>query len=455
MSEGNVTPPSSSWRKTELSGWALFTHPALHVAREAADGGVELTLVGHAIHLEEQSDDLDLIVRLLLQKRLISRQAYLDELEELSGRYVVIDSDGCKTWIQSDAAALRNVYYHPTRRVLASHMNLVAEVLGGLPVSRYGSAEWRRRNRSFSTPGSETHWEGVKFLNANLELRLEDFQVRRVAMRPPYELTVEASADEVLDLTRLQLPFLTANDRPVVSLTAGQDSRTTLAILRPRRSEFHYFTYALHYAPRKRAVRQDLTTSQRLAEEMQLGAHTVFHLHGPLEPGMLRGVLERNHVRASGRNLVPKYLYDLPPTRMHIRSSFNEIAVATFRNQFGMGEATPELLAEILTYKEGYTSDTLVATSNYVESTRLRAVPGYDPLDLYYWELRMGSWLGTITAESDLAFDTHILINSRRIIRTLLAPPLEDRLSARVYRRIVGKAWPELYSIPVNGELLS
>jgi hypothetical protein len=48
---------------------------------------------------------------------------------------------------------------------------------------------------------------------------------------------------------------------------------------------------------------------------------------------------------------------------------------------------------------------------------------------------------------SDAAFDTVILFNSRRVLSTLLAAPLADRLKSTVLRRYIKTTCPELRGI--------
>jgi hypothetical protein len=208
-----MPPPVDHWHTTLVGGWHLASDPRVQVSR-SGDRVAGVAIIGHAIHLSARTSDTDKIVRRLQTSLLHSRRSFLSELEDLAGRYVVIDYGPEGTWLQTDAAALRNAYYHPDHKIIASHQNLVSEAAGGLAVSPFGRRSWRNANKSFSTPGSETHWEGVKFLNANLELNLETFRRRRVELRVPKQLKTGQAASEILDLTRSQLPFLTLNDRP-------------------------------------------------------------------------------------------------------------------------------------------------------------------------------------------------------------------------------------------------
>jgi hypothetical protein len=76
---------------------------------------------------------------------------------------------------------------------------------------------------------------------------------------------------------------------------------------------------------------------------------------------------------------------------------------------------------------------------------------GYDPLDIFYWENRMGVWMAPILHESDIAHDTHILLNSRQVLETLLGVGSSEREANAVFMEIIRIRWPELFEVPING----
>lgn len=440
------------WGRVALAGDRVLRWDRRLECIEAVAGPVSVVIIGHAIDLRADTSDMSEIAAGLLQARLAGRSAYIDALAWLCGRYVVVDCDGGPPRVQADAVGMRSIYYHAERRIVASHQNLVAELSGVDSLSVFGTPEWRRANHAVCYPGSETAWQGVKFLTANHELDLDSMRPSRVSLAAPERLSTTEVADRVLELTRRQLPHLLRRPgRPVISLTAGQDSRSTLAVVRPVRNEFRYFTYALMYSPRKRAVRLDVEGSRAVARVGRLRDHHVYRLDGPIRDDTLRAVLERNSVKRSMPNVAELYLREMSDAGMHIRSSFNEVGVAGYRAKLGDIEVTPEVLADLLTYQKGYTPDTLAAVTEYFDATGIARVPHHDPLDLWYWETRMGSWLGTILNESDIAFDTHILIGSREIVRLLLSAPLAERSRIGTYDALISSAWPELYDVPVNG----
>ncbi|WP_199035941.1 hypothetical protein [Glycomyces salinus] len=113
-------------------------------------------------------------------------------------------------------------------------------------------------------------------------------------------------------------------------------------------------------------------------------------------------------------------------------------------------------LASLLARKRPRTPELTGAFAEYIETTEFdRAQELYDPVDLFYWEHRSGTWLNAHLTESDIAFDTFILVNSRHVYRLLLSAPLADRIGADVFLALARRTWPEVLEVPVNGQKVS
>ncbi|MEL0525966.1 hypothetical protein, partial [Neisseria gonorrhoeae] len=64
--------------------------------------------------------------------------------------------------------------------------------------------------------------------------------------------------------------------------------------------------------------------------------------------------------------------------------------------------------------------------------------------DLYYWEIRMGRWASEIHNETDLAFETCVMINSRSLLEITLSFPVEDRRTGYFFAELINDAAPLL-----------
>jgi hypothetical protein len=78
------------------------------------------------------------------------------------------------------------------------------------------------------------------------------------------------------------------------------------------------------------------------------------------------------------------------------------------------------------------------------------AMRGYDPLDLFYWEHRMGLWHSWLCTEADIAHDTFPIFSHRRLLELLLSVQHSKRESSEVFELATKRLWPQLMDWPIN-----
>jgi hypothetical protein len=64
----------------------------------------------------------------------------------------------------------------------------------------------------------------------------------------------------------------------------------------------------------------------------------------------------------------------------------------------------------------------------------------------------MSCWHSNLVLESDFAFDTHVLFNSRWILERMLSLPVDDRCRGSLFRRLVTEMWPDLAAWPLGAK---
>lgn len=440
-----------SWQEIRLPGWAGWYDPRLLVTR-ASWGGAEVIALGFILDLDGPLAPPTAVVKKLAKGLHQSREEFFALVSRLAGRYLLIDVSQHGTFVQSDAVALRSLYSAPDHRVFGSHQNLVATTAGIRTVSEFGRASWWHENNARTYPGYYTHWEGVFLVPANHQLTLREMLITRVPLPSIEELSVVEACDRLEADFEVQIRLLAGLQNPVVSLTAGADSRVTVAATRELQKEFRYYTYGLTYSKRRKAVEIDLKDSQRVAKAAQVQRYDQFLIDGPLEAGALKNLLSANSPRSSNLNVSARYLDEFSSSEILLRSNTFEIATGSYQRLYGYRTADAEILSNIHVFQKDYTSNTLRALDEYWSSSKLGEVVGYDPLDLYYMEIRMGSWLNQVIHESDPSVDSHILVNSRSILAYLLSVNLEDRIASRVYKEYVSRKCRALTLLPVNGQ---
>jgi hypothetical protein len=137
-------------------------------------------------------------------------------------------------------------------------------------------------------------------------------------------------------------------------------------------------------------------------------------------------------------------------SRININGNGSEIC----RSFFERGARTPEhLTVDRLTALCGYAHDAFVrdALRQWLSGTRFAEL-GFRPIDMLYWEQRMGTWGGQYPAEQDISVDEVSPFNNRRLLTTLLSTPLEGRRGPEypLYRALIAHLWAEALSLPIN-----
>jgi hypothetical protein len=307
-----------------------------------------------------------------------------------------------------------------------------------------------------SMPGRSTPWSGIVHLTANVVLNIETRNLRRIFPRRESQPTTpsEAAAD-IAPRLRGQANALVASGRPVaISMTAGVDSRVSVAASRDARAAVRYFTYR---RPDLEKDNEDVSVAQSIAESVGLRHEVLDVIPSDLSPELDASIREATFL-AHGRAIVAAYRRAFSPETTHIRSNIGEIGRSFYRRT-NTGAAMPASAARIsaldlaMLWGHGYVSEPVVAAfDDWMVATRFGDVAGLDPLDVLYWEHRMSCWHASVVLESDFAFETHVLFNSRWILERMLAVPVRDRLRDVLFERLVSTMWPELRRWPMHHE---
>lgn len=438
-----------------VEGLPLHTHARTLVAHAAGDG-VHVVVLGMAIHQDEPGLSEQAIAEHLLDELSRSERAFLDAIDPLVGRFALLYRTSEGTWkVTTDAIGLRSVYYTVSDAGVfaGSHAHLV----------------WRQRSvrqrrpllpGRWGYPGAYTPYEDVFLLTPNTLLDLDSGSPER--FYPVAPLPVVARDDLVelcLRVGRNVLTNLLARSAVVVSLTAGMDSRVTLALSEPFGDRLRYFTYW-----HKPAHDVDVSLARTMADKFGL-SHQVL-TGAPLADGRDGAEFQRfvyrlrlNSFGSHDLTLIPLYYGAFSQWEtIHVRSNMYEIGRADFQKKFPVLKPTdPERATEYYSRwagvrrMAGYTEQIRDAFEDYFTRAQWNdALPYVDASDLYFWEHRMPTWQSYVLLESDCVFETAILLNSRDVMSKLAGHPVEQRIDKQLYRTLMARVLPELLEYPVN-----
>ena len=453
--EGRYQPPAG-FCSVAVQGWTLSTESRTQVSSMAAADGRFVVVIGYVLDVRAVHDDVDLIVRTLLDALGISEAAFFAYLDQLGGRYAVFYGDRNRASILGDACATRTIFYARTEPLIASHHALVAEACGAGRSDHWQARQAdRRRHTTYGYPAGTTPDRNVGLLLGNMVLRLDSMTYERYYPRRDLpSLSIEDAAATLAVYFHNQLDVLVRRYRIVCSLTAGLDSRATLAALRPYLDGCRFFTYRTSDDHEIDAVLAAL-----IARRHRL-AHGLMPTPDTASDGFARfkKILRRNNYHPHGTAAAYGYLSLFQPGDIHLRSNLYEIARAFHRSR---REWTEELDARgmaALYFREfsDQDHDLVDAFSDYVETSEFATgLWNYDPYDVFYLEQRMSCWHALVLLEADPSVDTYLLMNARCCLEVGLAVPRTERIAASVFTTMMADLWPELLELPINPKRLS
>jgi hypothetical protein len=449
------TPPLWYWRQQRVAEFCLSHDPRVDFA-QGRSGDAWVALVGRVLDIDEQTSDIARIAAGAAEALRISETAFLEKSDGWSGRFVMLYGKGGERSLVADACGTRTVFFAapPLPLVIGSHGSLVASHAEARPVTSIEVGWLYQYGHGYCLPGHYTPFEDVYFLTPNLRLDLRTRDVRRIFPRGPLSpMSAEEAGERILGPMQRQLRILSDHEQLAMSLSAGIDTRTTLAAARPFVDRMRFFTYYVQgdatFDSGLLAIDRD--AAHEMAENLRL-RHQFVEVDGQPCPPELAEVFDRNTFIPHGRHLAMAYARLLPPGSLHLRSNLSEIGRASLRRR-AKGWSLPltaERMAQTLDPKAPDNRGVVRAFEHFVEWADFKAFDTIDPYDLFYWEHLMGTWHASLLLETDVAHDTFTLFNNRRILQALLSVRLSDRIRGSAYRALIRRSWPVLEFWPFN-----
>lgn len=443
----------AQWQHTRVRGWSLLIHPDQRLFLHEI-GDRTWFLIGHA---------MDPIAGEHREEVILARAAREPEvLADLTGVYIAgwLEADAIRVF--PDAAAMLMVNYGiwEGQSVISSHVHLVMSLFG------LEQSEYVRRLTAyrfyhlfgFFLPGDRTACDALRRLvpNHHLTIRGTEQTVTRFYPTEDFDtlcasMPLEARADRAAAILAGTLALIPEKwKNPAITLTGGCDSKTTLACAREVRDRYRYFSYASQEAE---AV--DAEGAAVICKALGL-EHTIHPIPDALpDTALVRDIIAAN---TGGIGKLPLrevrkrlYLARMEGVDVEVKSWVSEVGRAYFHKRFARSVfpkvPTPRLLTTL--YKVFFHDRKLVRETDSIfrdyldRYLRPETLRGFDWIDLFFWEFRMGGWNGlVITGEHRFAFDITIPYNNRRLLELLLCTPVEDRMTDRLYSLIRQKADP-------------
>lgn len=444
LTEEEVPAPVAHWRRERIGGLCLWHDPRSPFRRVAcADRWV--AVLGSFVDVRAPERHVEQILCSMVD---LDRDSLLAATDHWSGRYALFCGDAKSTAVATDAVATRTVFYSVRPPFVAgSHAALVAETANAEPWPEM--AAYLDRQVMYGLPGDATAWRGVRILTPNQSLDPATLALTRFWPRnAPPERTVAEAGALAAGLMRSTVEGLMRRPAPIIaSLTAGLDSRATLAACREHFPRIRFFTYSsgdYH--------RADMEFAASAARRLGLR-------HGPVETALkieapLLEIMRRNAPRRHFRRAARAFARVFPRDTLHLRSSTAEIGRCFYRDPakcFPLNRA--EDLARAWCTNPREAKSDAAAFGDWAERVSFWDAQGIERFGLFNWEHRMGAWHSSILLETDIALDTHVMYNCRALFEALLSAPKAEREAGKVFHEAIRRNWPDLLGMPINGVL--
>jgi len=440
------------WLRLNLfDNFKLTLHPDLQLA-SSAHGKNKAVLLGYAIDpYQPELKDEGILQRFVTGRVAVNR--IIDDLENLSGRFVLIISCPQGIWLFHDACGLRQVnYFKDTKNNIwcASQSETLAEYFG-LPYDEEmldfrNVPEYQLTTEDFALINDRSPFKKIKYLLANHYLDLRSGKVTRFWPTP--DCIGSLSANKSIELIKpiLQNSIRGAANRfnLKMGISAGCDSRKSLAAAKDVKDKICFFTQTpqadseidleipsrllpkLGIEHHKIVIEQ---MSQEFEELYRCSSTWARDRHGHVAYTALNCFGTEATVLNSNISEYSQVSYWLP------QSHINGEGLAILK-----GLNHPLAIKDYQIWLDGSYPACLEANMNV--------------LVLFQLELR-SRWVANTFAECDITYESFNPYNNRRLYCVELA--VNERLRRPLHRydfpkKLIKNMWPEVLQEPINPE---
>lgn len=413
-----------------------------------SSGENTMVLIGHAYNPFTMEVNEPKILESLMAAWKRSQAAFLDEINDLTGIFLIVVRAADSLFAVQDACGLKACFFGTVsqRIYISSHPQLVAD-LKGLSMDPFvaklvKSKMYNVGNRHL--PGNMSPFSALRRLGGNTHLSFDStgFKIKRFfPFEPPApfgaKVMVEAAVEELSGLLSQSLKAVSMKwQQPAISLTGGTDSKTTLACAAELYDKFSYFSYAS-----KPTEKLDAGTAKAICRSLGL-PHTYYPIPSSNDEisdfKLHKKIIDHN--TNYSKNMADSEIRKMIFLEQHndfdveVKSWVSEIVRVFLERTYDLNfpkQLTPRHFSILQTRYFG--TPNLLKRSDEInkefisETTFDQASELYEATDLYYWEVSLGAWGSSVVSAFDYCHEVTVPFNNRRLLELFLSIPRELR----------------------------
>lgn len=441
----------------QIEGWQKYTiadryyltiHPDL-TFRQVKRENKSLTVLGYFIDpFQAEISDIDILNKIL--QDINSLTDIINSFERVSGRFIIIATINERAWLFNDAVGLRQVVYCKDKNDkiwCASQAETLAEHFGFLPdkevLDYKNSPMFTSGREEFWFANNRTPYGEIKHLLPNHYLDITERKVVRFwpAINCIKPLPLQNSIDLSIPLIINSINTAFENFTLKTALSAGIDSRKTLAATKKLKDEMFYFTQSANNN------QMDVRVTARLLHKLGI-SHHILDLKSMSDEFRKYYLSSATYARENKGDIAYTLYYHFGPDATILNSNLSEITQCNYwlpKSKInGKGLAIITDLYHPLTISDF--EEWLQDAQSACQAT------GLNILTLFHWEQRGGRWAAASFGEYDIAHDSFTPYNNRYLIQLLLG--ISEKYRRNRMRRVAINTiycmWPEVLSEPVN-----
>lgn len=440
-----------NWKVTTVGNLVLHSHPNLELNVCEKNGRIVILMgfILDALHPELSNEE---ILNNLAENTFDSM---LKNSFNFAGRFIIIYCFENELKLFHDSAGLREVFYafHKEKIWIASQPNFIEEFTDlenypdGMALEFYNSPQFLKRKERI---GATTSYLGIYHLPPNHLLDIEKQESRRYFPKSPVKsIGIDEAVSKSTQYLKGFLKAASLRYELMVAVTGGWDSRMMVAASMELAGIYYFILKHEHLTEDS----LDIRTPKSLFEKLRKNFHIVTYnkeLNNEIEK------LFKNNVPLGNQALYPALyheFYKKHRTKLNI-TLVSETARNYFHYQASSEKVTGKTLARLNKFEgfpfvEKQYDDWIQANKKDFETN------GYNILDMFYWEEKMGNWLANGRSSMANAIEDFSPFNCKNLMTLFLSvdEKYRDRYNPILHRRIIEKLSKDVLAVPINGSI--